>query len=60
MPKCPKCGTENNNATKTWNYSSYKVKMYNCSCGNKFREYLKGDKLAFVLSAHNGGLGRTK
>jgi hypothetical protein len=35
--------------------------MYKCAkCGNQFREYFKGSTLQFVLSAHNGGLGKIR
>lgn len=57
MAKCPKCKTEVTKPSKNWNYSVYVVKMYKCSCGNQFREYLRDGKSKFVLSAHNGGLG---
>jgi len=57
MAKCPKCKTEVKEPAKTWKYGVFKVKMYKCKCGNQFREYFKGDKLSFVLSAHDGGLG---
>lgn len=42
---------------KNWKYGVFTVKMYRCPCGNQFREYFKGNKLSFILSAHNGGLG---
>ena len=57
MAKCPNCKAEVANPAKEWKYGVFKVKMYRCNCGNQFREYYKGDKLRFVLSAHNGGLG---
>ena len=60
MAKCPKCKTEVSKPTKNWKYSSYLVKMYKCDCGNQFREYYKGDKVKFLLSAHNGKLGSRK
>jgi hypothetical protein len=35
--------------------------MYKCTkCGNQFREYYKENTLKFVLSAHNGGLGKIR
>jgi len=35
--------------------------MYKCTkCGNQFREYFKENTLQFVLSAHNGGLGKAR
>lgn len=57
MARCPNCKTEVANPAKDWKYGVFKVKMYKCPCGNQFREYFKGDKLSFILSAHNGGLG---
>jgi hypothetical protein len=57
MAKCPKCKTEAAKPAKNWKYGIFTVKMYKCNCGNQFREYYKGDKVRFVLSAHNGGLG---
>jgi len=58
MVKCPKCKTEVKSPSKTWKYGIFNVKMYKCKCGNQFREYFKGDKLSFELSAHDGGLGK--
>jgi len=60
MAKCPNCKSEVASPSKTWKYGVFAVKMYRCTCGNQFREYYKGDKVRFVLSAHNGGLGRQK
>ena len=60
MAKCPKCKTEVSKPSKNWKYGIFTVKMYKCNCGNQFREYYKGDKVRFVLSAHNGGLGPRK
>jgi len=61
MARCPNCEKEVTDPTKEWKYGVFKVKMYKCTCGNQFREYVKGDKLSFILSAHNGRLGpRTK
>jgi uncharacterized protein with PIN domain len=60
MAKCPKCKSEISKPDKEWVYGKFDVKMYKCSCGNQFREYFRGNKLRFVLSAHNGGLGKTK
>jgi len=60
MAKCPKCETEVAKPDKSWKYGIFTVKMYRCTCGNQFREYFKGDKVRFVLSAHNGGLGRRR
>ena len=57
MAKCPKCKKEVAEPAKNWRYGIFLVKMYRCPCGNQFREYYKGDKVRFVLSAHNGGLG---
>jgi hypothetical protein len=35
--------------------------MYKCTkCGNQFREYFMENTLKFVLSAHNGGLGKIR
>jgi hypothetical protein len=47
--------------TKEWNFGRFTVKMYKCAkCGNQFREYFMGSTLRFVLSAHNGGLGKIR
>jgi len=57
MAKCPKCQTEVKEPVKTWKYGVFRAKMYKCKCGNQFREYFKENKLSFILSAHDGGLG---
>jgi len=57
MVKCPNCKAEVAHPAKEWKYGIFNVKMYRCPCGNQFREYFKGDKLSFILSAHNGSLG---
>lgn len=57
MARCPNCKTEVANPTKEWKYGVFKVRMYKCLCGNQFREYFKGDRLSFILSGHDGGLG---
>jgi hypothetical protein len=59
MPKCPNCKAHAQQPDKEWNFGQFRVKMYKCTkCGNQFREHFKGNTLKFVLSAHNGGLGR--
>jgi hypothetical protein len=58
LPKCPKCQAEVAEPDKNWNYGKFLVKMYRCKCGNQFREYLREGKVRFILSAHDGGLGR--
>jgi transposase-like protein len=46
---------------KEWDFGRFRVKMYKCTkCGNQFREFFKGSTLQFVLSAHNGGLGKIR
>ena len=61
MPKCPNCKAHLQGPLKEWNYSQFRVKMYKCTkCGNQFREHFMGSTLRFVLSAHNGGLGKIK
>jgi transposase-like protein len=61
MPKCPNCKAHTLEPIKEWNYGRFRVKMYKCTkCGNQFREYFMGSTLRFVLSAHNGGLGKIK
>jgi transposase-like protein len=46
---------------KERNFGRFRVKMYKCTkCGNQFREFFKENTLKFVLSAHNGGLGKTR
>jgi predicted RNA-binding Zn-ribbon protein involved in translation (DUF1610 family) len=61
MPKCPNCTAHIPRTTKTWNFGQFTVKMYKCTkCGNQFREYFMGNTLRFVLSAHNGGLGKIR
>ena len=61
MPKCPNCTAHTQGPDKEWNFGRFRVKMYKCTkCGNQFREYLKENTLQFVLSAHNGGLGKIK
>jgi len=40
MARCPRCETEVVDPTKDyWKYGVFKVKMYECPCGNQFREY---------------------
>lgn len=61
MPKCPNCTAHTQGPDKEWTFGQFKVKMYKCTkCGNQFREYFKANTLKFVLSAHNGGLGKIK
>jgi len=61
MPKCPNCAAHRQQPDKEWNFGKFRVKMYICTkCGNQFREHFMGNTLKFVLSAHNGGLGRNK
>jgi hypothetical protein len=61
MPKCPNCTAHIPRSTKTWNFGQFTVKMYKYTkCGNQFREYFMGSTLRFVLSAHNGGLGKIR
>jgi hypothetical protein len=61
MPKCPNCRAHMPRTTKEWNFGRFTVKMYKCTkCGNQFREHFMGSTLRFVLSAHNGGLGKIK
>jgi len=61
MPKCPNCTAHTQQPDKEWNFGQFKVKMYKCTkCGNQFREYFMGNTLKFVLSAHNGGLGKIR
>jgi hypothetical protein len=46
---------------KEWNFGQFHVKLYKCTkCGNQFREFFKENTLKFVLSAHNGSLGKTR
>ena len=46
---------------KEWSFGRFQVKMYKCTkCGNQFREFFMENTLKFVLSAHNGGLGKAK
>jgi hypothetical protein len=46
---------------KEWNFGRFRVKMYKCTkFGNQFREFFKESTLQFVLSAHNGGLVKTR
>ncbi len=61
MPKCPNCTAHIPRTTKEWNFGRFTAKMYKCTkCGNQFREYFVGSALRFVLSAHNGGLGKIR
>jgi transposase-like protein len=61
MPKCPNCTAHTQGPDKEWKFGRFKVKMYKCTkCGNQFREYFKESTLQFVLSAHNGGLGKIR
>ena len=61
MPKCPNCTAHTQGPNKEWKFGRFKVKMYKCTkCGNQFREYFMESTLRFVLSAHNGGLGKIK
>jgi lysyl-tRNA synthetase class I len=57
LAKCPRCQTEVAEPLKSWKYGIFTVKMYKCSCGNQFREYLREGRVKFTLSAHDGGLG---
>ena len=59
LPKYPNCATNTQGPDKEWNFGRFRVKMYKCKkCGNQFREFFKENTLQFVLSAHNGGLGK--
>ena len=59
MPKCPNCTSHMQTPDKEWNFGKFRVKMYKCvKCGNQFREFFKGSAMQFMLSAHNGGLGK--
>jgi len=41
MAKCPRCGTENRNPTKTWKFEIFTVNAYACkNCKTRFKEYL--------------------
>jgi transposase-like protein len=61
MPKCPNCTAHMKEPNKEWSFGRFQVKMYKCTkCGNQFREFFMENTLKFVLSAHNGGLGKTK
>ena len=61
MPKCPNCMAHVKDSDKEWDFGRFHVKLYKCvRCGNQFREFFKGNTLEFVLSAHNGGLGKTR
>jgi transposase-like protein len=61
MPKCPNCTAHIPKTTKEWDFGRFNVKMYKCTkCGNQFREYFMGSTLRFVLSAHNGSLGKIR
>jgi len=61
MPRCPNCTAHTQGADKEWTFGRFRVKMYKCTkCGNQFREYFKESTLQFVLSAHNGGLGKIR
>lgn len=59
MTKCPKCKADVAEPLKRWKYGNFNVKMYECGCGNKFREYFHEGKLNFVLSTHDGSLPTT-
>ena len=60
MVACPKCKRDVAKPAKNWKYGIFTVKMYRCSCGNQFREYLIKGKVRFILSAHDGKLGPRK
>ena len=61
MPKCPNCLTHTQGPDKEWDFGRFRIKMYKCKkCGNQFREFYKENTLKFVLSAHNGSLGKIK
>jgi ribosomal protein L37AE/L43A len=61
MPRCPNCEKHTLGPDKEWDFGRFHVKMYNCTkCGNQFREFFRGSTMQFVLSAHNGGLGKRK
>jgi len=61
MPKCPNCNAHTQGPNKEWDFGRFRVKLYKCQkCGNQFREFFKENTLQFVLSAHNGGLGRNR
>jgi transposase-like protein len=61
MSKCPNCTAHKQGSDKEWKFGRFNVKMYKCTkCGNQFREYFKESTLQFVLSAHNGGLGKIR
>jgi transposase-like protein len=61
MAKCPNCTAHTQGLNKEWDFGRFRVKLYKCEkCGNQFREFYKENTLKFVLSAHNGGLGKTR
>jgi transposase-like protein len=61
MPKCPNCTAHMKEPTKEWTFGQFQVKMYKCTkCGNQFREFFMENTLKFVLSTHNGGLGKIR
>jgi len=61
MPKCPNCTAHTQGPNKEWNFGRFRIKMYKgTKCRNQFREYFKKSTLQFMLSAHNGGLGKIR
>jgi len=61
MPKCPNCTAYVKEPDKEWDFGRFRFKKYKCTkCRNQFREFFKENTLQFVVSAHNGGLGKTR
>jgi len=54
MVKCPNCDKELTKPQKTWTYRQFRVDVYSCSCGTKFREYTKDGKHSFMLKLEKG------
>ena len=52
MSKCPNCGYENEEPSKTWRYNFFTVYAYTCKkCGTQYRDYYsnRSGKHSFTL-----------
>jgi len=54
MTQCPNCKKEIGRPTKAWKYGKFRVQVYLCNCGTRFREYTRDGKHSFMLKFEKG------